>query len=104
MCIRDRVSTQSTGVALAALMAATDTRVQQLTDLFTKVDVDGGGTLDQDELKEAFGEELGSKLLSDLDEDGDGELSMEEFVDGMQAKFPGDALNAKIEELQKALA
>ena len=67
-----------------------DQQRAQLTTIFNKVDADGGGTLDADELKEAFGDEVASKLLGDLDANGDGELDLEEFVDGSINKYGKD--------------
>jgi len=59
--------------------------------------------LDAGELKEAFGEDISAQLLKDFDTDGDGELSKDEFVDGMTSKYSGDALDEKITEFKKAV-
>jgi len=78
-------------------MSADD--LAKLEAIFKKVDADGGGSLDADELKEAFGDEYGGKLMADLDEDGDGELSLEEFTTGAVAKY-GDNLSKEIEAME----
>lgn len=62
----------------------------QLEFIFKKVDADGGGTLDADELKAAFGDDFGTKLMADLDADGDGELSLEEFTTNAASVYGGD--------------
>ena len=64
---------------------------EALTLLFKKIDVDGGGTLDHGELKEALALMLGGELedrdvermIRMIDEDMNGELDLEEFVEGM---------------------
>jgi len=74
-------------------------RLLALTDIFKKVDADGGGTLDLEELTEALGKELADQTMAKLDADGDGELSLEEFVDGAPDAF-GAELDAKIAEFK----
>merc|ERR1711865_1178292 len=71
----------------------------QLAFIFKKVDADGGGTLDADELKAAFGDEFGAKLVTDLDADGDGELSLEEFTTNAASVYAGD-LSKNIAQMQ----
>eukprot|EP01052_Picozoa_sp_SAG31_P040627 SAG31_NODE_5930_length_2253_cov_1.243733_3_plen_302_part_00 len=62
---------------------------------FKRIDTDGGGTLDRNELtavltskSQGFGMELSAAELEDafaeLDENGDGAISLEEFVQGME--------------------
>merc|ERR1712023_406577 len=79
-----------------AATTMSDKERAQLTTIFKKVDADGGGTLDADELKEAFGDELASKLLGDLDANGDGELDLDEFVDGSLDKYGKDGTLAEM--------
>jgi Ca2+-binding EF-hand superfamily protein len=53
-------------------------------------DKDGGGTISTDELREVLGvggnisEEVWSKIIREVDENGDGEISFEEFKTMMQ--------------------
>jgi Ca2+-binding EF-hand superfamily protein len=61
--------------------------VLQIEEIFTQNDLDGNGVLDTQELKTmvgALGDEMtdaaAHALMDDLDQDGDGELSMAEFV------------------------
>jgi len=55
---------------------------EKLKAAFKMFDKDGSGTISKDEIKEALGnldEEMADKIISEVDEDDDGEISFEEF-------------------------
>eukprot|EP00345_Euplotes_harpa_P009424 CAMPEP_0168342904 /NCGR_PEP_ID=MMETSP0213-20121227/15707_1 /TAXON_ID=151035 /ORGANISM="Euplotes harpa, Strain FSP1.4" /LENGTH=313 /DNA_ID=CAMNT_0008349961 /DNA_START=560 /DNA_END=1502 /DNA_ORIENTATION=+ len=55
---------------------------EKLRAAFKMFDKDGSGTISRDEIKEALGnldEEMADKMISEVDEDADGEISFEEF-------------------------
>jgi calcium-dependent protein kinase len=55
---------------------------EKLKAAFKMFDKDGSGTISKDEIKEALGnvdEEMADKMISEVDEDDDGEISFEEF-------------------------
>lgn len=63
---------------------------EQLIEQFNKLDVNGDGTIDANELKkvllfgdEALTEEEAERIIADFDRNGDGVLSLNEFVDGI---------------------
>merc|ERR1719361_2359043 len=55
---------------------------------FKKIDIDGSGTIDSDELAELFNwtlaTELISKMIAEIDTDNDGTISLEEFTAAMK--------------------
>eukprot|EP00770_Monocercomonoides_exilis_P013637 MONOS_13584.1-p1 / transcript=MONOS_13584.1 / gene=MONOS_13584 / organism=Monocercomonoides_exilis_PA203 / gene_product=Calmodulin / transcript_product=Calmodulin / location=Mono_scaffold00849:20847-21606(-) / protein_length=220 / sequence_SO=supercontig / SO=protein_coding / is_pseudo=false len=64
---------------------------EELLELFTVVDADGGGTIDRDELKEvmmklkvASSEAEMERIINQIDEDGNGEIDPEEFIEGFR--------------------
>lgn len=55
---------------------------EKLRAAFKMFDKDGSGTISKDEIKDALGssdEEVVSKIISEVDIDGDGEITFEEF-------------------------
>lgn len=65
---------------------------EKLKQAFKMFDKDGSGTISKDEIKEALGsssEELVSKIVSEVDIDGDGEITFEEFEKMMNMMTTG---------------
>lgn len=55
---------------------------EKLKQAFKMFDKDGSGTISREEIKEALGnldEEMADKMISEVDQDDDGEISFEEF-------------------------
>lgn len=55
---------------------------EKLKQAFKMFDKDGSGTISKEEIKEALGnldEEMADKMISEVDQDDDGEISFEEF-------------------------
>jgi len=97
----------------ADLEAEKERTVKELKDMFTDMDADGGGTLSRDEIAKAWQNrkvrkkfrtmDIGKKDLNILWEaldDGDGELTIEEFTGGMR-KLKGEAKAKDILKLYK---
>jgi len=97
----------------ADLEAEKERTVKELKDMFTDMDMDGGGTLSRDEIARAWQNrkvrkkfrtmDIGKKDLNILWEaldDGDGELTIEEFTGGMR-KLKGEAKAKDILKLFK---
>ena len=63
---------------------------EKLTQAFSLFDKDGGGTISADEVKEVLGigknidEKIWNDIILEVDENGDGEISFEEFKLMMQ--------------------
>ena len=63
---------------------------EKLKQAFSLFDKDGGGTISTDELRDVLGvggnisEEVWMKIIMEVDENGDGEISFEEFKTMMQ--------------------
>ena len=75
-----------------------DQQEAELKEAFNAIDLDGGGTIDLDELRDAFktyGEGITEaeldKLVRQIDENGDGELDFDEFKELMLTALPPDA-------------
>ena len=88
------------------VMAAKKAEQKKLRQIWKKVDVDGSGELDWDELREVFrmmGRELSDKemdkALNEIDRDGGGEVDFDEFVKWWNKQDAGDKM---IMEKQKA--
>jgi len=86
----------SLGSSLMTMLNATSTQRPGKEQMFSKVDADGGGTIDKVELSD-FAKELSAKTgieidaeeaLSTYDADGDGGLSQEEMDTMMKAEMP----------------
>jgi len=86
----------SLGSSLTTMLSATSTQRPGKEQMFSKVDADGGGTIDKVELSD-FAKEMSAKTgieinaeeaLSTYDADGDGGLSQEEMDSMMQATMP----------------
>jgi calcium-dependent protein kinase len=62
---------------------------ERMTQVFKMFDKDGSGTIDKDEIKEFFSmsdagnEEFINELIEEVDKNGDGEISFNEFKDMM---------------------
>jgi calmodulin len=75
-----------------------DEREAELKEAFNAIDLDGGGTIDTEELGQAFkqygekttDEEI-AKIIAQIDVDGDGELDFDEFKTLMMTAVPKDA-------------
>jgi calcium-dependent protein kinase len=71
---------------------------EKLKQAFRMFDKDNSGTISRDEIKEALGgldEEMADKMISEVDEDNDGEISFEEF-EKMMNNIAGSSKEAKI--------
>jgi Ca2+-binding EF-hand superfamily protein/CBS-domain-containing membrane protein len=75
-----------------------DQQEKELEEAFNTIDDDGGGTIDMDELAEAFrkyGEKVSQEELDGIvkivDADGDGEIDLEEFKTIMMTAVAADA-------------
>jgi len=86
----------SLGSSLMTMLSGTSTQKPGKEQMFSKVDADGGGTIDKVELS-AFAKELSEKTgveidaeeaLTTYDADGDGGLSQEEMDTMMKAEMP----------------
>ena len=67
----------------------------KLQTAFKMFDKDGGGTISNDEIKQilSFGQNLDEKVINDIiqqvDGNGDGEISVDEFAEMMKKKVEG---------------
>lgn len=86
----------SLGSSLMTMLNTTSTQRPGKEQMFSKVDADGGGTIDKVELS-AFAKEMSAKTgveidaeeaLTTYDADGDGGLSQEEMDTMMKAEMP----------------
>ena len=73
---------------------------EKLKQAFKMFDKDGSGTISREEIKEALGnldEDMADKMISEVDQDNDGEISFEEFekmmkrIVGVKAATPNKA-------------
>jgi len=57
--------------------------VKRLAKLFKKIDLDGNGNLEREEIFKFCGgsKQMAADLMFDLDEDQDGQVTMEEWMD-----------------------
>lgn len=70
---------------------------EKLKQAFRMFDKDNSGTISRDEIKEALGnldEEVADKMISEVDADGDGEISFEEFEQMMNLVVGHKAKNS----------
>jgi calcium-dependent protein kinase len=77
---------------------------QSLRQAFEIIDKDGSGTITVDELKATFesqgtqkDQQLWKEIMKEVDVNGDGEISYQEFTDGMR-KFMKNNLTSKMEK------
>jgi len=98
---------------LDELATKKDDELKVLVNMFNEMDADGGGTIDRDEIAKAWKNrrirqsfrtmDIGKKDLNILWtalDDGDGELTIKEFTDGMR-KLKGEAKAKDILKLYK---
>ncbi|KAA6380931.1 MAG: hypothetical protein EZS28_023543 [Streblomastix strix] len=79
---------------------------EELLELFTVVDSDGGGTISREELKDvmmklkvASTEADMERIINQIDEDGNGEIDPDEFIEGFRR---AGRCKYRKEEVQKA--
>jgi Ca2+-binding EF-hand superfamily protein len=75
-----------------------DRQAEELQEAFNAIDDDGGGTIDREELSDAFkkyGEPVTdaecNELIEMADKEGKGEINIDEFKDMMMSALPKDA-------------
>jgi hypothetical protein len=86
--------------------------VQRLRAVFDYFDKDGGGTIGKEEVARLFtghegvlSEEYVNEMMLEVDADGDGEISWDEFVEAMIPKTDesGELRSTAMERLEEAI-
>lgn len=86
----------------------TESEIEEVREAFNLFDVDGSGTIDPRELREAM-KSLGydaknqviADMIADLDRDGTGEIDFDEFLDIFSLRMGGAGGGDSKEEIQK---